>query len=343
MMHLLRLNVPANINSEKYRKTGGKTVAGKPAAKDDHGETESIYVILIKRFLYYAMVLLIVITAFKMYFLWLDAYRYSHPAVYQVESGGYSEEIPFKGVLLWEENLIHATTSGVVSYTSLQPRRVRKGELLCRINGSAINSSEAGYFIPALDGYEENWNYSDLWLEASSLPSPTRAVYIPNETYVNKDQPIGKLIPQPQELRAIAWIDITPSLKQDLDRNRIRIKRSENDWGLWAEVRTMSIVSQKAKIYVTLPFFTPDMTEMRSFSWFINVGDRNGIYVSNSSVIFRDGVMGVYVVKGNKAIFKEVEAFHADEDNFFVTSGVIPGDILILDASKAREGQVNVW
>jgi hypothetical protein len=220
---------------------------------------------------------------------------------------------------------------------------VRKGEFLCSINGIALNSPEAGYFSPALDGYEGAWSYSDLWPGTSPLPSPPKAIPIPNGTRVDTKQPIGKLISQPQELRAIAWVDVTPSLKQDIDRSRIRIKQNENDWGLWAEIRTKAIISQKTKIYATLPFFTPEMIENRTFSWKIRAGDRNGIYVPNSSVIFRDGVMGVYIIKGNEAIFKKVEAFHADEDNFFITSGVFPGDMLILDAFRAREGQVNIW
>ncbi|MCL2147019.1 MAG: hypothetical protein FWH52_04335, partial [Synergistaceae bacterium] len=83
--------------------------------------------------------------------------------------------------------------------------------------------------------------------------------------------------------------------------------------------------------------------ESRTFSWKISAGEQNGIYVPNSSVIFKDGVMGVYIVNGNEAIFKEIEAFHADEDNIFITSGIIPGDMLIIDATRAREGQVNVW
>jgi hypothetical protein len=85
------------------------------------------------------------------------------------------------------------------------------------------------------------------------------------------------------------------------------------------------------------------MTENRTFSWKIYVGEQNGIYVPNSSVILKDGVMGVFIIKGNEAAFRKVEAFHADEDNFFINSGVIPGDMLILDASKAREGEVNIW
>ena len=330
-------------HTAKKTNTEVKTSKRKLAAKYNDKAIENVYEGFIKRFFYYGFVLLLAITAFRIYFLWLDVYSYSHPAIFQAQSGIYAEEIPFEGVLLWEESLIYASNSGTISYQSINPRRVRKGEPLCSINGSAINSPEAGYFLPALDGYEENWNYSDLWPGTSPLPSPPRALTIPNGTYVEAKQPIGKLIIQPQELRAIAWVDSTPSLMQDIDRGRIRIKRGESDWGLWAEVRTKTIISQKIKIYVTLPFFTPEMTERRTFSWKINIGDRNGIYVPNSSVIFRAGVMGVYIVKGNDAIFKEVEAFYADEDNFFITSGVTPGDMLIVDADKAREGQVNVW
>ena len=332
-------------NTAKNQNTEKKAAVRKLAAKSKRGDKtiENSYENLIRRFLYYGVVLLITITAFRLYFFWLDAYRFSHPAVFQAQSGVYAEEIPFEGVLLWEERLIYAPNAGTVSYPSLIPRRVRRGEILCRIDGTAVNSPEPGYFSPAFDGYEGDWNYSDLWPGTSPLPSPPRVSTIPNGTYVENMQPVGKLIAQPQELRAIAWVDFTPSLIQDIDRGRIRIKRSENDWGLWAEIRTKVIISQKIKLYVTLPFFTPEMTEIRTFSWKINVGDRNGIYVPNSSVIFRGGVMGVYLIRGNEAVFREIEAFHADEDNFFITSGVIPGDMLILDAGKAREGQVNIW
>ena len=334
-------------NNAKKPITGVKAAVRELTAKHKHEINdklnENTYEGFIRRIFYYSIVLLIAITAIRIYFLWLDVYSYSHPAVFQAQSSTYAEEIPFEGVLLWEESLIYASSSGTISYPSINPRRVRKGGLICSINGSALNSPEAGYFSPALDGYEGNWNYSDLWPGTSPLPSPPRAATIPNGTYVQAKQPIGKLIIQPQELRAIAWVDSTPSLNQDIDRGRIKIKRNDSDWGLWAEIRTKTVISKRIKLYVTLPFFTPEMTENRTFSWKINIGDRNGIYVPNSSVIFKTGVMGVYIIKGNEAIFKEVEAFHADEDNFFITSGVAPGDMLILDAGKAREGQVNVW
>lgn len=322
-----------------------RTAVKKKAEKNGYGDRESknIFGSIIARFFYYLFVLFILIIAINVYFLWLDTYRYAHPDVFQAESGVYAEETPFEGVLLWDERIIYAQASGVISYPSSEPRRVRKGELLCKINGFALNSPEAGYFLPALDGYEGDWNYSYLWPGTSALPSPQKASPIPDGTYVDNKQPIGKLIPQPQELRAIAWIDVTPSLKRDIDRSRIKIKRNENDWGLWAEIRTKAIISQRAKIYVSLPFFTPEMTETRTFSWKIYVGEQNGIYVPNSSVILKDGVMGVYIIKGNEATFRKVEAFHADEDNFFINSGVIPGDILVLDAGKAREGEVNIW
>jgi len=339
--------VPAIKMPVKSQNTEKKAAVRNLTVKDKYGDNDkavgNIYEDFIRRILYFGAILLIGMIAYRIYFLWFDAYRYLHPAVFQAHSGVFTEEIPFEGVLLWEERVIYAPNSGIISYPSLSPRRVRRGELLGTVGGRAVNSPAAGYFTPALDGYEGRWRYSDLWPGASPLPSPPRASAIPNGTHVENRQPIGKLIPKPQELRAIAWIDSRPSLNHDIDRGRIRVKRSENDWGLWAEIRTKSIISKRIKLYVTLPFFTPEMTEMRTFSWIINIGDRNGIYVPNSSVIFRDGVMGVFVIRGNEAVFREVEAFHADEDNFFITSGVIPGDMLILDASRAREGQVNVW
>ena len=333
------------ININKTKSTARKDASRKLTAKGKYKDAASknAFVSLIVRVFYYTVVLIILIAASRIYFLWFDNYIHSRPDVFQATSGVYTEEIPFEGVLLWDENIIYASTSGVISYPSLQPRRVRRGEILCSINNIAVNSPGAGYFLPALDGYENNWSYSSLWPGTSPLPYPSKASPIPNGTRVENKQPIGKLIPMPQELRAIAWIDVTPSLNRDIDRNRVKIKRNENDWGLWAEIRTKTMISQRTKLYVTLPFFTPEMTEMRTFSWKIYVGEQNGIYVPNSSVIFKNGVLGVYIIKGNEASFNQVEAFHVDEESFFISSGVIPGDMLILNASKAREGEVNVW
>lgn len=308
-------------------------------SKSNAPKKESVF----RKIFYYSFVLLITFAAVRFYLYWLDSYRYSHPTVFQTEAGVYTEELPFEGVLLWNERVIIAPTTGKISLSTAEPRRVRKNEILCSIAGIAVRAPTAGYFIPAVDGLEEDWSYARIWTGTSSLPNVPEVTPVPNGSYIDSKQVIGKIIPHPQELRAVAWIDLTPSLKQDIDRRRVRVKRKDGEWGAWAEIRTTEVVSQRVKMYVSLPFFTPDMLKRRSFAWRIVVGDRHGLYVPNSAVIFRGGVMGVYVVRGNEATFRQVEAFHADEENFFITSGVTPGDLVILNAESAREGQVNIW
>lgn len=298
---------------------------------------------IFRKIFYYSIVAMIAYAAYSTYFFWFDTYNYSHPRVMQTESGVYTEELPFDGVLLWNERIIHSQAAGKLNLPSPGARRVRKSEPLCSVGVSAIRSPGAGYFIPGLDGFEGKWSYSKLWTGTSSLPVTNPVNLMKNGANIEAKQAIGKLIPQPQELRAIAWIDLTPSLQRDIDKRRIRIKRKEDEWGIWAEIRTTETVAQRAKIYLSLPFFSPDMLKQRSFSWKVVVGERHGVYVPNSSVILRDGEMGIYIVRRNEAIFKKIEAFHVDEDNFFITSGITPGDLIIIDANRAREGQVNIW
>jgi hypothetical protein len=92
-----------------------------------------------------------------------------------------------------------------------------------------------------------------------------------------------------------------------------------------------------------LPFFPPEVLKTRSFSCNVLTGNRQGVALPHSAVVVRDGELGVLVVQGNVTEFTKVEGFPADESNFFITKGVVPGNVVVLHADKVKEGVVRLW
>jgi hypothetical protein len=151
---------------------------------------------------------------------------------------------------------------------------------------------------------------------------------------------LGKLAPQPQDLRCIAYLDATPALSRDVRRGFIGIKTETSGKVLKATVRTVFDMEQKLKVYLTLPFFPPSLLTTRAFSCSVPTEDLQGVSVPDTAVVHRNGKLGVFMVRGNRADFIAVKGFPAGGDNFFITEGVPPGSLIILYAGKAKEGVV---
>jgi hypothetical protein len=94
---------------------------------------------------------------------------------------------------------------------------------------------------------------------------------------------------------------------------------------------------------MTLPFFPASIITARGFSCSVLTGNRRGVSVPDSAVILREGKMGVLMVQGSMTEFTEVEGFPTDGDNFFITKGVLPGNVVVLRADKVKEGVVRLW
>lgn len=296
-----------------------------------------------KKLVYYTVVCLILSGVVKTYLMWLDSYDMSHPELVEVQAVGYIEELPLDGVLIWDEQLITAPRDGILTYPSSRPRRVAKGEALAALDGYPIRAGTAGYFYPALDGQEGKWVYSRLWPGLSQFPQVAPAVPVESGAYIRKGSKLGKLVPQPQELRCIAYLDRTPSLVQDIKAGFVDIKTTPYGKSRRAEVRTHENAGQKIKVYLTLPFFSPELLTSRMFFCSVTTGNRQGVLVPDTAVILREGRLGVILVQGSAAEFKQVEGFPADEKNFFITKGIFPGNVVVLHADKVKEGVVRLW
>ena len=294
----------------------------------------------LKKLFHFVIIIGLVWGVGRGYLLWLKYYNSVYPKIVRAKAVEYVEELPLEGVLLWDEEVVEAPRDGVVSYTSLSPKRVAKGDTVAAIDGHPVRVNMAGYFLPAFDGEEGDWTYAKLWQGISLFPSVKSATMESNGIRTNKGKPLGKFVPQPQELRCIAYLDKTLSLEDDVKNGFINIKTEPDGKRQKAVVRTFIDVGQKYKIYVTLPFFTPELLISRAFSCTVVTESRQGISVPISSVLAMDGRHGVLLVKGGVLQFAVVEGHPMDRDSFFVTKGLTAGDVLVLQGDKNNPGDV---
>ena len=163
---------------------------------------------------------------------------------------------------------------------------------------------------------------------------------------MRRGEPIGKLVPQPQTLRCIAYLDTTPSLERAL-RNKndptVRIRTEDEGKERKADAVAVKSSGQKLKVYLRLPFFPPGLLRSRRFTASVVTDVQKGIMLPDTAVITRDGKNKVFVLQGNSVISQDVEGFPADEENFFIEKGVRHGDKLILDAGAVKDGNERIW
>lgn len=302
------------------------------------------------RLVQYTVILIIFGMGYKVYGLWYNTYRLSHPQIIEAVTTNYSEEQPLNGILLWDEQLIYAPKSGILTYPSPRPRIVAKDEIVAAIDGTAVRAPYPAYFYPGLDGEEGSWVYPKLWPDFAPFPEFHDAELIENGTYLQRGEPIGKLVPQPQTLRCIAYLDSTPSLERAVKNTNdpaIRIRTEHDGKERKAEVVTHKSAGQKMKVYLRLPFFQPSILRSRRFTASVVTDEQKGVMVPDTAVITRGGKNMVFIVQGNSPELREVEGFPSDEETFFIEKGVAPGNKLILNADSLSQSMgdenIRIW
>jgi len=312
----------------------------KPAKKPSF---RSRSVSLLRKLVYCTVILSLAAGVIKAYLFWLDRYITLHPEVVAAVPMGYVEELPLDGVLIWDEQLITATRDGVLTYPSSLPRRVMKDEAVAALDGVAVKVGSTGYFIPGIDGEEEEWTYSRLWPGISVFPQLRTLRILDNGSRLRRGDPLGRFVPQPQDLRCIAYLDKTVSLMQDVEKGFIEIRRNQDDKTQRASVRAYVDAGQKIKVYLTLPFFPASIISTRGFTCSVLTGSRQGVAVPDSAVILRGGKTGVFKVLGGVTEFTAVDGFPTEGNNFFITRGIDPGNVVVLNADRVKEGAVRLW
>ena len=283
--------------------------------------------------------------AFRSYF---DHYDSLHPEITWAVPWVQADVLVSRGVFLWNETVLKAPRAGTVKYPKgTEPVRVRRGAVVARITsgGTAydVKAPQEGYFIAGVDGSEGDWRYAALWPGTEEMPNIQPAQMLKDGLSVKKDAPIGKIAPQPQDLRFIGYVDLAGDLEKKLASNRVMVKMDPLDTPSRANVRVHEVVGHRAKIYLGLPWFPPDMLKSRSSRLIIEAGETSGLAIPESAVTVRRDAVGAFVLAGSEARFTPVKGRVIDKGRFLVTSGIKLGDAVIVDGHSAREGRVKLW
>lgn len=298
--------------------------------------------------IYWLMVLFVLaawIWAFKLYF---DRYEYLHPEITWAVPGIDVETVRMDGVLLWKEVPIRAPTEGIVSYPQgTGPLRVSRGAVIAKVTSggrvSQIKAYQQGYFIAGIDGMEDTWRYSALWPGFRPLPEPGQLTRIRDGMLVGKSQTVGKMIEQPQELRFIAYSNLSGNMVEQIKNKKLRVKMDGVDTVSAADVRVSTREGRKVKLYLTLPWFQPEAVLSRKYTLIVEAGRTEGALVPISSVTEKEGITGVFTVRGSRVVFVPVTGKKAENNTFIVTKGISVGDAVVESASSAREGRIQLW
>ncbi|MDR3332557.1 MAG: efflux RND transporter periplasmic adaptor subunit [Synergistaceae bacterium] len=296
-------------------------------------------------FLSIAAILFAWVYAFRSYF---EHYDSLHPEITWAVPWLQSDIVESRGVFLWNETKIISPRAGTVKFPlGTGPVKVQKGVVVARVTagGSAddIKAPDEGYFLAGLDGLEGNWRYASLWSEEMELPKAPDVKLIKDGESVQKGVGIGKIVQQPQDLRFIGYADLTGNLVEHLASYRVMVKMDALDTPSRAQVRVYEIIGHRAKIYLNMPWFPPDLILSRNYELIIGVGETSGVTIPESAVTIRDGRAGTFVLRGSVSHFSEVKGRTIDGGRFLVTDGLRLGDAVIVDASAAREGRVKLW
>lgn len=303
-----------------------------------------------RRWLYSFIVLFVVLVGLATYWYWFNATEEAQvPPVVMPRPWVYEEEQPVSALLLWREEVLSSPRSGAVQLTSGGlPSTVARGETVATVLDKgktwALQSPRRGYYLPWVDGEEGKWDYGRFWPGSNLFPDAPAQRIIENFMELSQDRIIGKVIPLPQWPRALFYANVTPALMASLKRGFVDLRFSSGGPRWRASVRVfLELPAHKVKIAVELPLFPLSMAQSRRAGFLLCAGEASGVVVPESAVVLRDGRMGVYEIIGDRVTWRSVSGRPIGDGQFFVASGLAPGNPVILDGSKAVERRVQLW
>jgi hypothetical protein len=282
------------------------------------------------------------------YRAWFDHTRRLSPDVVFAVPWIQSETIPMKGIYLWNEMSLVAPASGRIDLPrGPGPMKVKRGEVVIRIRTEGrtydLRAPDTGYFVAAADGREGQWRYSRLWPEADRVVEPPPLHVRRNGDSAARGGAVGKLIPQPQELRVIGFLPADPKLEDQFRRGILQVKMDSLDTPGGAEIRVHERYGANVKVYLTLSWFPPEAASSRRARLLVQTGEVSGVAVPDTAVTVRSGRTGVFQIQGNVSVFREVRGQPLAGGRFLVSSGLKLGDAVAVQGDEAEEGRIRLW
>lgn len=299
--------------------------------------------------LYWLMVAAVILLWIWGFRLYVRRYDFMHPEVTWAVPGIEVELVAVDGALLWKEEMLLSPADGTVTYPQGRgPVRVSKGAVVAVVSSasgsSQVKAYQQGYFVAGVDGSEDSWKYSELWPGADPLPMSAPLELIENGAPATRGRPVGKLAEQPQELRFIGYTGIAGNIERQIKNKRLKVKMDERDTVSTADIRVHhEMPDGRVKLYLNLPWFQPPLLMSRNYRLIIEAGSVEGAVVPESALLKKNGALGVYIVRGARVMFRQVEGKSIEGEKFLVTNGLSVGDALVENAATAREGRIQLW
>ncbi len=305
-----------------------------------------------KRFLrvvYFICVLCIAGASLFIYGAWWKRYLGQRPGVVVAKPYVHSDQIPVEAALLWREQVVKAPFAGRVRFPGGQgPFFAEAKETIATVSSTngktyALQVKKPGFFIAALDGLEGKWNYNTLWRGSAKFPETRPLEFIPDGTVLEKGDAVGKIIYQPQPLRAVIYVQALPGLQEEIGDQQLELRKTKEDLPFEAEIRAVNPLGSMAKLYLTLPFFPKTRVISRKEDFFLYLGEKKGVVVPESAVKAKEGRLWAYVVKGDTSVAREIRGVPMQKGRFLVTGGLAPGEMVLVESAKGKEGVVRIW
>lgn len=341
--------VPA-CQTGHVKKNAVATAASPPSqlAQEKHSRTKETWPL---RFLRVTLTASICAMAVGFYFLWAkQSAEEAMPPLFIPQPYFYEEEQPVHALLLWHEKVLTAPSGGMIQLAyggklAVVANNEVVATVLSRGRTTAIRTPARGYFLPAIDGVEDRWDYPTLWLSPGLLPKAPELQWIEDLKPLNAvSRTVGKLIYLPQEPRAIFYLNLTDQLRTALKRGSISIRRNSKGPKWTAHVRVyVKYGDERAKVVLDMPYFPMDMALSREVDFLVCSEEDAGLVVPNSAVTIRHGTYGVFELVGDRLIFRSVTGKLIEGGRFFIASGLSAGNPVILEAANAEEKRVRLW
>lgn len=200
-----------------------------------------------------------------------------------------------------------------------------------------ITAEESGYFVSVTDGLEGELNTSS----ASDITSDQIDAILSREAS-SPPNAMGKLI-ESYKWKIAGVIDNSMKNFSGGDRVNIRVSGVSEDFTATIEEIRDTDDLTKSVIIISCSRLTGELAALRSPKIEIHKSNYDGIKVPRSAIRFENGLKGVYVKRGETAVFRKIEVIFESAD-YIISKAVNENgylemyDDIILEGVTANDG-----
>ena len=198
---------------------------------------------------------------------------------------------------------------------------------------STVKSNDSGYFIGGTDGYEDV-SMDDI--DVSYMED------LENKNITLNTDEFGKIITDFNWTLAVLVDTIQVEQMEDASRLRIHLENI-SDKEIPVEIIEVKKEGDKSVVFLQGDFTSQEILEARTTDVKIILREHSGIKIPKESTRVKEGVLGVYSLRGHQAVFKKIEPIFEKDDYYLIESNntaIIIGDKIITESKQLDENQI---